>query len=91
MIVEGGTVNVVIGEKGGITPEEYARMCVGKMIHIGENAHPALQAQATAYKDRIEKLVADYMHKAVKSDRTTIYRALVDAGHPDLAKAIMEL
>jgi len=28
------------------------------------------------------------MHEAVKSDRTTLYNALVDAGHPKLADMI---
>jgi hypothetical protein len=39
----------------------------------------------------MEKVVAFYMREAIKSDRTTIYNALCDAGHPDLAEAVRRL
>jgi hypothetical protein len=39
----------------------------------------------------MEKVVAYYMRQAIKSDRTTVYNALMDAGHPELAELIRRL
>jgi len=36
----------------------------------------------------MEKVVAYYMREAIRSDRTTVYNKLLDAGHPELAEAI---
>jgi len=44
-----------------------------------------------AFKDSVEKLVAEYLKQAVRSDRTSVYNALQDAGHPDLAELIRRL
>jgi hypothetical protein len=35
--------------------------------------------------------VTAYMKEAVTNDRLTVYNALVDAGHPQLAAAIQKL
>jgi len=35
--------------------------------------------------------VAYYMRQAIHSDRTTVYNALKDAGHPELAELIRRL
>ena len=91
MLSEPGTATVITTENRGLTPEEYGQLAVKKIISIGPEAHPAIRAQAEAYAGQIEKIVTAYMHKAIRSDRTTIYNALMDAGHPELAKAIMEI
>jgi hypothetical protein len=75
----------------GFTPEELAHICTDKIISISNNTHPGIQAQAHAFKEHIEKMVAFYMREAIKSDRTTVYNALMDAGHPELAEAIRRL
>jgi hypothetical protein len=36
-------------------------------------------------------LLAKYLKEAVSNDRVTVYNALVDAGHPQLADAIRKL
>ena len=54
-------------------------------------AHPALQAQARAFKDQVEKVVEFYLKEAVKSDRTTVCNALNDAGHQELSELIRRL
>jgi deoxyxylulose-5-phosphate synthase len=75
----------------GFTPDEVAERCVTKLISVADTAHPAIRDQAKAYKMHMEKVVAFYMREAIRSDRTTVYNALVDAGHPDLAEAIRRL
>jgi hypothetical protein len=78
-------------ENRGFTPEEVAERCVAKIISVSDNAHPGIRDQANAYKKHIEKVVAHYMREAIRSDRTTVYNNLKDAGHPELADAIRRL
>ncbi|NQW92625.1 MAG: hypothetical protein HQ446_01065, partial [Polaromonas sp.] len=47
-------------------------------------SHPAVQAQARAFKDSVRQVVAFYLREAVEQDRATIAVRLREAGHPDL-------
>jgi hypothetical protein len=84
-------VNVLTTEGRGFTPDEVAERCVDKIISVSDTAHPGIRDQANAFKKHIEKVVAYYMREAIRSDRTTVYNALKDAGHPELADAIRRL
>ena len=75
----------------GFTPEELSEQCVQKLISVSDTAPPAIRDQARAYQKHVETLVAFYMRQAIRSDRTTVYNALRDAGHPELADAIRRL
>lgn len=84
-------VNVQTTENRGFTPDEVAERCVSKLISVSDQAHPGIRDQAHAFKKHMEKVVAFYMREAIRSDRTTVYNALNDAGHPELADAIRRL
>lgn len=84
-------VNVHTTEGRGFTPEEVAERCVEKLISVSDSAHPAIRDQAKAFQRHMEKVVAYYMREAIRSDRTSVYNALKDAGHPELAEAIRRL
>jgi hypothetical protein len=75
----------------GFTPEETASRCADKLIFVSDSAPQEIRDQARAYKAHIEKVVAHYMRQAIASDRTTVYNAIKDAGHPDLAELIRRL
>ena len=75
----------------GLTPDELAEQCMEKVISVSDNAHPGIRDQARAFSKHIEKLIAFYMREAVRSDRTTVYNALVDSGNPKLAELIRRL
>ena len=75
-------VEVQTTNNRGFTPEEIAERCVGHIISISETAHPTIREQALEYKQNLE---------AVQSDRTTVYNAIMDAGHPQLAELIRRL
>ena len=84
-------VGVRTTENRGFTPEELAEQCVEKVISVSDSTHPGIRDQARAFSKHIEKLVAFYMRQAIRSDRTTVYNALNDAGHPNLAELIRRL
>ena len=84
-------VGVRTTENRGFTPEELAEQCMQKVISVADSAPPGLQEQARAFSKDIERLVAYYMRQAIRSDRTTVYNALTDAGHPELAELIRRL
>lgn len=84
-------VTVHTTEGRGFSPDEVAERCVEKLISVSDTAHPAIRDQARAFQKHMEKVVAYYMREAIRSDRTTVYNALDDAGHPELADAIRRL
>ena len=75
----------------GFSPEEVAERCADKIISVSDGSHPAIQAQANAFKKQVVKVVEFYLREAIKSDRTTIYNAITDAGHPELAELIRRM
>jgi len=75
----------------GQTPEEVAARCADKLMHVSDSAPPEIRDQARAFKAHIERVVALYMREAIASDRTTVYNAIKDAGHPELAELIRRL
>ena len=75
----------------GFTPEEIAQRCADKIVAVSDTAPPAIRDQALAYKRNITKVIEFYLREAVKSDRTTVYNAINDAGHPELAELIRRL
>ena len=87
----GGDVQVHTTSNRGFTPEELAEQCMEKVISVSDNAHPGIRDQARAFSKHIEKLIAYYMREAIRSDRTTVYNALVDSGNPKLAELIRRL
>ena len=84
-------VGVRTTNRRGFTPEELAEQCMEKVISVSDNAHPGIRDQARAFSKHIEKLIAYYMREAIRSDRTTVYNALVDSGNPKLAELLRRL
>jgi|TARA_R110001632_G_C11156835_1_gene398042 hypothetical protein len=84
-------VQVKTTDNRGLTPDELSEQCVEKIIAVSDSAHPAIRDQARAFSRHLEKLVAYYMRQAIHSDRTSVYNALKDAGHPDMADLIRRL
>lgn len=75
----------------GFTPEEIAQRCADKIVSVGDSAPPEIRDQALSYKRHITKVIEFYLREAVKSDRTTVYNAISDAGHPKLAELIRRM
>jgi predicted kinase len=75
----------------GFTPEELAEQAADKIIAVSDTADPVIQQQARAFRKQIVTVVSKYLEQAVRSDRTTVYNALNDAGQPQLAELIRRL
>ena len=84
-------VGVRATDNRGFTPEELASQCAQKVVSVADTAPPVIRDQAVAFQGHIEKVVSHYLKQAVLSDRTTVYNALNDAGHSDLAELIRKL
>ena len=84
-------VDVHTTQHRGFTPEETAERCANKIIAISDSALPEIQAQAHAFRQHVVKVLEFYMREAIKSDRTTVYNAINDAGHHELAELIRRL
>lgn len=79
-----GSVFVETTHSRGWTVEELAMRAADKIIYVGDQSHPAVQAQARAFKESVRQVVAFYLKEAVEQDRATIALRLREAGHPDL-------
>jgi len=85
------SVGVRTTSNRGFTPEELAEQCVEKIVSVADTAPPAIKDQAVAFQARVQQLVAAYLRQAVQSDRTTVYNALMESGHPELAELIRRI
>lgn len=79
-----GSVFVETTHNRGWTTEELAARAADKIIYVGDQSHPAVQAQARAFKESVKGVVAFYLHEAVQQDRLTLANRLREAGYPDL-------
>jgi len=84
-------VKVHATENRGHSPEEIASFCVDELIHIGDSAPPAIRDQAYAFKNQMMSVITKHIKQGILSDRTTVYNALKDAGHPELAELIRRM
>ena len=82
-----GSVFVETTHSRGWTAEELAARAADKIIHIGDQSHPAVQAQARAFKENVKQVVAFYLKEAIEQDRATI---AAQAGHPNLVHLLGE-
>ena len=61
------------------------------VINVSDDAPPAIKGQALAFRDQVKAVVTFYLREAVKSDRTTVFNELNNAGQPQLAELIRRL
>ena len=86
-----GDVKAYTTSGRGLNVEELADMAMRKLIHVADTAAPALQDQARMFKENVRALMIAYMHQAIKSDRTTLYNKLRDAGNAEIAEIILRI
>jgi hypothetical protein len=84
-------VDVATTSNGGHPPEFWAKRCVERVMHISDDAPPAIRDQAIAYRDQMERAILLHMKRAIQSDRTTVGYAVTEAGYPQLAEMLRRL
>lgn len=85
-----GNVFVKTTQARGWTVEELSVRAAEKIIYVGDQSHPTVQAQARAFKESVKQVVAFYLQEAVEQDRASIAVRLRAAGHPDLVHLLGE-
>lgn len=86
-----GPVTVVTTSNRGHTPEEVAERCLNRLISVSQDAPEPIRQQAEAFRAHMYSVLVQYMHEAVKSDRTTLCAVLTQQGHADMAELIRRI
>lgn len=85
-----GGVQVATTHGRGWSAEELAQRAADKIVHVGDQSHPTIQAQARAFKESVRAVVEFYIKEAVEQDRLTIAQRLRESGHPELVDLLGE-
>lgn len=91
MLSDLGSIKIHTTKNRGHTPEELSHFCAEKIVYVSEDANALIREQARAFQNEIRSVIVDYIRQGVRSDRTTVCNALMDAGHPELAEHIRRL
>ena len=89
-VLLGGGVKVMTTSGRGFNAEEVAERALDKIIAVGSDSHPAVRAQAEAFKKDIRKVLVKYMKEMVRSHNTTLAHRFREMGYPELIKLLEE-
>jgi hypothetical protein len=86
-----GPVKIFTSNNRGHSPEEISEMCVNKICSISTDAPPHVREQALAFREKVKAVIAEYMLRAIESDRTTLWNILKKEGFHEEAEIIRRL
>jgi len=86
-----GNIGVYTTKEGGHPVEFWAKICIDRIIAISDDSPDQVRTQVNEFKDNIEKVIAQYMQNAIKSDRITINNQLEKADLKEAADLIRKL
>ena len=86
-----GNLGVKTTHGRGHTVEEVAEMATNKLVSVSDTAPEPIKAQAHAFKNSCQVIIAYYMHVAIKNHMCTIGNQLEAQGQKDLAEIIRRL
>lgn len=89
--LEGGHVETIVTSGRGLNPDELTRMVLPKIMYIGPDVPADIRAAAEAQMARMEALLKHYFAQAQRSQNTTSYNALLNAGHVEAAQLVKDL
>ena len=90
-VAQVGSVNVSTSENGGLSDEQIAQIVLDKICIVSNTAPEPIRQQAFAYKEKIRKILIDYVALAKKEERASIVNILEKNGGNDLANLIRRL
>ena len=88
---ESSDVKVIATSGRGLNPDELTAMLLPKLIYIGPDVPADVRAAGQEQRHRMEMLLKHYFAQAQKSERTSIFNVLMNAGHPDAANIMKEI
>jgi hypothetical protein len=89
--VQQGFAEVIATSGRGLNPEELTRMILPKLITIDPDIPDERRPAAEAQRERARALLEHYFAQAQKSQNTTIFNVLMNAGHADAAELVKDL
>lgn len=89
--IEGGQVETIVTSGRGLNPDELTRMVMPKIMYIGPDVPADIRAAAEAQMARMEALLKHYFAQAQRSQNTTIYNTLLNAGHIEAAQLVKDI
>jgi len=82
----------VIATSGrGLNPDELTAMLLPKLIYSGPDVLADVRAAGEAQMHRMEMLLKHYFAQAQKSERTSVFNVLMNAGHDSAAELVRSL
>lgn len=86
-----GQATVMMTSGRGLDASELTAMALNKLVFVGPDVPLEIRAQAEAYKDKIAAVLHFYLTQAQKSQNTTIYNVLLEAGETSAAELVRSL
>tara|TARA_R100001594_G_scaffold106031_1_gene140499 strand:+ start:929 stop:1219 length:291 start_codon:yes stop_codon:yes gene_type:complete len=86
-----GDLGVTTTDYRGHSIEEVAKMATDKLISVSDTAPEPIKAQAHAFRELCQKVIAYYMKEAVNNHICTVCNQLEKQGQKDLANIIRRL
>ena len=86
-----GNLGVKTTHGRGHTVDEVAEMATNKLVSVSDTAPEPIKAQAHAFRNSCQIIIAHYMREAIKNHMCTICNQLEQQGHKDLANIIRRL
>ncbi len=86
-----GTVETIVTSGRGLNPEELVRLYLPKIIYVSPDLPEIDRLKAEAQKAAISELLVRAFAQAQKSQNTTVYNTLKNAGYDDAAELVKGL
>ena len=86
-----GTVETIATSGRGLNPAELTRMVLPKLISVDPAIAPERRAAAEEQVERARILLEHYFAQAQKSQNTSVYNVLMNAGHEHAAEIVRSL
>ena len=86
-----GTVETIVTSGRGLNPEELTRMVIGKILYVSPDLPELEKLKADAQRARLEVLLQQAFAQAQKSQNTTIWNVLNNAGETHAARIVKDL
>lgn len=89
--LEGGQIETIVTSGRGFNPDELTRMLLPKLIYISPDVPADVRAAGEAQMARMEGLLKHYFAQAQRSQNTSIFNVLMNAGHTEAAQLVKDL